>query len=70
MSGITNFSELPAELQVPLYERHNLGFVPFIEITNKPSRNLLYTAASYSQYLQDDYEVRYMPEHINSGLRQ
>lgn len=62
---------LPEEFDVPEYEKHNLGFVPFVEITNKPARNLI-LANSQSGYatLADDYTVREMPLHINNGLRQ
>lgn len=61
---------LPKDLQVPAYEKHNLGFVPFIEITNKPNRNLMLGAIQDYSVLADDFPVRNMPLHINNGLRQ
>lgn len=61
---------IPPELNVPAYEKHNLGFVPFIEITNKPSRNLMIGSQSDYDRLADDYPVRHLGIHINNGLRQ
>lgn len=64
-------AKLPAEFDVPAFERHNLGFVPFIEITNKPARNLILANAQNGyERLADDWTVRNMPIHINNGLRQ
>lgn len=62
--------ELPTELDLPVYEKHNLGFVPFIEILNKPSRNIMLSMSNDYDRLADDYAVRHMPLHINNGLRQ
>lgn len=68
--AITATDNIPKELEIPVEEVHNLGFVPFVEITNKPSRNMLLTSAAFSTRLQDDYSVSYMATHINNGLRQ
>lgn len=62
--------EVPDDLKIPLYEEHNLGFVPFIEITNKPARNLMLSSTNDYARLADDYAVRHMPIHINNGMRQ
>lgn len=61
--------EIPDDFNIPMHEVHNLGFVPFIEYTNKPSRNLQVNTGAELR-LQQDYAVRYMTIHINSGLRQ
>lgn len=62
---------IPMEWQVPQYEKHNLGFVPFVEITNKPARNLILSTSNNGfDRLADDFNVRNMPIHINHGLRQ
>lgn len=58
---------IPDELNVPTFERHNLGFIPVIEVTNQPSRNII---SSDMTQLADDVAVRNMPIHINNGARE
>ncbi len=62
--------EIPAELQLPKYEKHGLGFVPFVEILNKPARNIAITMGQDFQRLADDYAVRNMAMSINHGIQQ
>lgn len=60
--------EIPREIRLPERERHNLGFVPFLEHLNMPYRNMIITQATTSMELQDDFPVRNMVIHINSGI--
>lgn len=63
---------VPKELQLPVREVHNLGFVPFIDWTNKPAYNLQLGLMSYatSQQLADDWPVRNLPDSINHSINQ
>lgn len=61
------FNGIPKELQIPSREIHNLGFIPIVEVPNKPNRNVL---SSDTSQLADDANAVNMPLHINNGLRE
>lgn len=69
---VDKHGELPKELQVPKVEYHNLGFVPIIDMTNKPNRNLITQGLGVGASLQmaDEFPVKKLGLHINNTLRQ
>ncbi len=59
----------PVGLQ-PRIVKHNLGFVPLMEVTHKPSRNYIKTNQQGNIRLHQDYMVRNMPKTINATIYQ
>lgn len=68
---INEKDEIPAELRIPAYEEHNLGFVPIEEFTNKPAINTIASGiGSYYERVRDGYNVRHLELQVNNLYRQ
>lgn len=62
--------EIPKELQLPVYEKHNLGFIPFQVITFRENRNVINAGINNWARHSIDADVAYLADSINYSLRQ
>lgn len=60
-------SDIPKQFNFPKEERHGLGFVPFVQWTNRPGRQIL--PMGYIT-LSDWYNAQQMEDAINNSLKQ
>lgn len=62
--------DIPKEIQLPTYEKHNLGFIPFELITFRERRNIVNSGINAWERFSIDQDVKNLADSINYSLRQ